>query len=128
MLNESSSPTVSNCTFSGNTAGDKGGGMINGYNSSPTISDCVFSGNTATNGGGMYTSSGSPVVSDSSFCVNTPDQVLGAWTDNGGNVINDDYCPPPRPIYPFGDSDGDGDVDMFDLAAFAANWLAGTEP
>ena len=37
--------------------------------------------------------------------------------------INDVLCPPPKPIEPF----GDGDVDIVDFAAFAANWLEGTQ-
>ncbi len=43
MYNLSSSPTVTNCTFSGNTA-SSGGGMFNA-NSSPTVTNCTFSGN-----------------------------------------------------------------------------------
>lgn len=75
MYNYYSSPTVSNCTFSGNTtgngadgtdgkdyysgsgihgtngyAGRDGGGMYNN-NSSPVISDCIFIGNSTGNGG-----------------------------------------------------------------------------
>jgi hypothetical protein len=36
MFNDNSSPTVVNCTFSGNTADLNGGGMKN-YYSSPTV-------------------------------------------------------------------------------------------
>ncbi len=45
MYNVNSSPTVANCTFSGNSAASDGGGMSN-YYSSPTVTDCTFSGNT----------------------------------------------------------------------------------
>lgn len=52
MFNNSSSPTLSNCTFSGNSASD-GGGMYN-ENSSPKLYNCTFSGNNAfLYGGGM---------------------------------------------------------------------------
>ena len=52
MLNNSSSPTVTNCTFSANEA-ISGGGMLNRY-SSPTVTNCTFSGNeVSSNGGGM---------------------------------------------------------------------------
>ncbi len=49
MLNLSSSPTVTNCTFSGNLAFE-GGGMFNRL-SSPTVTNCTFSENFV---GGMW--------------------------------------------------------------------------
>jgi len=60
MYNEGGSPTMAGCTFSGNSA-DFGGGMFNAgiYNNStpsPTITGCTFSGNSAGWGGGMYNS------------------------------------------------------------------------
>ena len=63
MRNEASSPTVTSCIFSGNSAGHAGG-MFNGQQSSPAVTACTFVGNSAdaTNkngfhvgrGGGMY--------------------------------------------------------------------------
>ena len=54
MFNGCSSPTVSNCTFNGNTA-NNGGGMANTIGCSPTVTNCSFSGNAAANnGGGMF--------------------------------------------------------------------------
>jgi predicted outer membrane repeat protein len=54
MNNNSGSPTVRNCTFSGNSA-PQGGGMLNYNNSNPTLLNCTFIGNTANKdfGGGM---------------------------------------------------------------------------
>ncbi len=102
--------------------------MGNWASSSPTVNNCTFSGNTANDyGGGMYIyNNSSPTVTDSYFCFNVPDAIGGEplHPNSGGN--NMEFCPPPQPIEPFGDSDGDGDVDMIDLAAFAANWLEGT--
>ncbi len=50
----SSSPTLTDCTFSGNQAGN-GGGMACYDYSSPTLSGCTFSGNEADDaGGGIY--------------------------------------------------------------------------
>ena len=66
-----SSPTVTNCTFSGNTSVENGGGMGNN-NSSPNVINCTFSGNSAVYGGGMYNdSSSSPTVTNCTFSENT---------------------------------------------------------
>ena len=72
MYNSGGSPTVTNCTFSGNTAsggsGGSGGGMYN-KDRSPTVTDCTFCGNT---GGGMWNyGSGSPTVTNCTFSGNT---------------------------------------------------------
>jgi parallel beta-helix repeat protein len=118
MYNEGSSPAVSNCTFSGNSAffvvsvGD-GGGMYN-WNSSPTVTNCTFSGNDAHgNGGGMHNVNSSPTVTNCTFSDNTAYQGGGmynlisspavtnctfsgnssadpAW---GGGMVNEDSSP-----------------------------------
>ncbi len=81
MNNTSSNPTVTNCSFSGNTATNNGGGMYNN-NSSPTVTNCSFSGNTAANGGGMFnTLSSSPTVTNCAFSGNTA-------TSSGGGMFN----------------------------------------
>jgi len=73
MRNFNGSPTVNNCTFSGNTAEYRGGGMYNynngGPSGSPTVTNCAFSGNTADSGGGMY--SRSATVSNCIFWDNS---------------------------------------------------------
>ena len=129
MYNTNSSPTVSNCTFSGNSAvSGGGGGVCNSSFSLPVLSNCIFSENTASMGSGMYIfANSSPTLTDSYFCFN-PDTSEAI----GGNVLHPDsgnnnllFCPPPRSIVP-GDLTGDGKVNMFDLAELAANWLAGT--
>ena len=80
MFNESSSPTVTNCTFSGNSAGNKGGGIYN-YQGSPTVSNCTFSGNWANLGGGMYNELYSnPTVVNCAF--------IGNQAEGGGGVGN----------------------------------------
>jgi hypothetical protein len=86
MYNENSSPTVTNCTFSANTATVNGGGMYN-YNSSPTLSNCTFSGNSASfigvsEGGGMFNyNNSSPEVTNCNFTGNTSGY-------NGGGMSN----------------------------------------
>ncbi|MHC4537194.1 MAG: choice-of-anchor Q domain-containing protein, partial [Planctomycetota bacterium] len=79
-----SSPTVTNCTFSGNIAID-GGGMYNHQYSSPTVTDCTFSDNTASNGGGMRNYYSSPTVTDCTFSGNTANKVGGGMCNAESN-------------------------------------------
>jgi parallel beta-helix repeat protein/predicted outer membrane repeat protein len=83
MLNDNSSPTVTRCTFSGNSA-VFGGGMHNRNNSNPTVTNCSFNGNSASLiGGGMVNFFGSsPTVTHCYFRGNTSDN------DSGG-IRND---------------------------------------
>jgi len=73
MYNDHSSPTVTNCTFSGNSsdASAPGGGMRN-HDSSPTVTNCSFFNNTAgTTGGGMFNyDHSSPIVANCIFYKN----------------------------------------------------------
>src|SRR5262249_24157152 len=50
MLNASGSPTVANCTLTGNSATSFGGGMYNSA-ASPTLTNCTFSGNSVGSSG-----------------------------------------------------------------------------
>lgn len=52
MFNQYSSPSLSNITFSGNSATDFAGGMYN-YESNPNLINAIFNGNSASSGGGM---------------------------------------------------------------------------
>jgi hypothetical protein len=79
MLNSRSSPTVTECMFRGNSAGN-GGGMRNEGLSSPTMTHCTFSGNSASNGGGMYNDHSSPTVTNCIFSGNTASE--------GGGMLN----------------------------------------
>ncbi|MHC4889564.1 MAG: hypothetical protein ACYTEO_08920 [Planctomycetota bacterium] len=77
MCNEISDPTMTNCIFRGNTAGDTGGAMMN-WSSSPAVANCTIIGNTAaTEGGGMYNESNSePNVANSILWGNSPNQIV----------------------------------------------------
>ena len=91
MYNYYSSSTVTNCTFSGNTAYWQGGGMYN-YHSSSTVTNCTFSGNTKGTyqdggGGGMYNFYSSSTVTNCTFSGNTVN-----WGPGGG-MYNDDSSP-----------------------------------
>ncbi len=84
MRNLSTSPTVTDCIFTGNAATLRGGGMYNTTLSSPTVADCVFSGNTAAVGGGMRNeSNSSPTVTNCTFSGNTAD--IGGGMNNNSN-------------------------------------------
>ena len=73
------SPTITNCTFTGNTANEDGGGMDISY-ASPTITNCTFTGNTANDGGGMFINNASPTITNCTFTNNT------ATSDEGGGM------------------------------------------
>jgi parallel beta-helix repeat protein len=78
MYNYRGSPTIRNCTFSSNSAGNDsiggGGGMYNMY-SSPTLTNCTFSGNSAYHGdsvgGGMSNGKSSPTLTNCTFSRNS---------------------------------------------------------
>ncbi len=83
MYNLSSSPTVTDCTFSGNSA-QFGAGMYNFLNSHPTVTACTFNGNASNySGGGMYNFlNSSPTVADCTFSGNS------AHFFGGGGMYN----------------------------------------
>jgi hypothetical protein len=84
MYNYKSSPTVTNCTFSGNSAA-YGGGMYNVDNNSPKVEDCIFTNNSANRGGGMHNYNSSPTVKGCTFSGNS--------AGYGGGVSNEDSSP-----------------------------------
>jgi hypothetical protein len=70
MTNYEGSPTITNCTFIGNSAYADGGGMRNWGNSKPMVTNCTFSGNSSNQeGGGMMNGEASSpaVTNDSNF-------------------------------------------------------------
>jgi hypothetical protein len=80
MYNSSNNLTVSNCRFSGNSTNYKGGGMYN-WESNPTVTNCTFSGNvTIYSGGGMYNFYSAPTVINCTFSRNS--------ADDGGGMYN----------------------------------------
>jgi hypothetical protein len=87
MYNEYSSPTVNNCTFIGNSTNGYygyGGGMYNGNQSSPTVTNCIFTGNSAGIGGGMCNYSYySPTLTNCTFAGNSAGE--------GGGIYNYSY-------------------------------------
>ncbi|MHC4946144.1 MAG: right-handed parallel beta-helix repeat-containing protein [Planctomycetota bacterium] len=79
FIGNSSGPTVTNCSFIGNTATSFGGGMYIADLSSPAVADCNFIGNTISSssngtGGGMYMNSSNSVITDCYFFGNSATQ------------------------------------------------------
>lgn len=78
-----SNPMVINCIFSGNSA-RYGGGMCN-ITSNPTLINSIFSGNSARNGGGICNITSSPTITNSTFSNNSADVRGGGMTSNYGS-------------------------------------------
>ena len=75
-----SSPTLINCTISGNSASGGGGGVSCHGDSSPTLTNCTISGNSAVRGGGVDCFGGSPSLTN---CT-----ISGNSAETGGGVFN----------------------------------------
>ena len=88
------SPSVINCTFSGNSASSAGGGMYN--DQAPlTVTNCTFRSNSAgSGGGGMYNGECAPNVTRCAFLNNaatgtgTGGKGGGMWNNKGLPAIN----------------------------------------
>ena len=112
MSNEASSPTVINCTFSGNQA-TGGGGMANYISDAtdscnPTVTNCTFSGNTAIdNGGGMCNIGSSPTVTNCTFSGNSAPY-------GGGGMMNYNYASPTVTNCNFTSNTGGGGMLNYD--------------
>jgi uncharacterized repeat protein (TIGR01451 family) len=81
MYNGGSSPTLTDVTFSDNSA-SYGGGIFN-YDSSPALTDATFSDNAAgADGGGIYNFLSSPTLTGVTFNSNSA-------VYNGGGIYNE---------------------------------------
>ena len=98
MLNRSSSPMITNVTFISNTA-DYGGGLSNYFSSNPTLTNVTFSGNSATyNGGGLDNeASSTPLIRNAIFWGNTAPTEAQIYNDSSVPVVSSsvvqDGCP-----------------------------------
>ncbi len=84
-LNNEGTTTLTNCTITGNVAGDHGGGLYNGGKATLTLTDCTVSNNYAGGGGGLDNSStGTPglTLTDCTISGNVAGDHGGAL-DNG---------------------------------------------
>jgi parallel beta-helix repeat protein len=86
MFNDGSSPTITNCTFTSNSA-SYGGGMYNTNSSSSTLTNCTFTSNSASYGGGMDNWNGSsPSLTNCTFSSNSAPY-------GGGGMYNESSSP-----------------------------------
>jgi hypothetical protein len=95
MCNIDGSPTVSNCTFSVNSAG-KGGAMYNVY-ARPRVSNCVFNNNLVgfcavcgpSYGGAVYNEAGNPIFTHCTFNRNFSHyRGGGMYNDESSSLLN----------------------------------------
>ena len=84
IYSDESSPTITNCTISGNSA-NYGGGIYNDQ-SSPTITNCTISGNSANYGGGIYNDQSSPTITN---CI-----LWGNSATTASEIYDDDTSSP----------------------------------
>jgi hypothetical protein len=76
------SPTIINCTFSGNSS-VHGAGILNVY-SAGTIANCVFFNNSASFwGGAMANYSSSPTITNCTFTLNSAESIFAGAIFNG---------------------------------------------
>ncbi len=82
-----SSPSLINCTFSGNNVNNAGGGIYNAKSSNPVLTNCLFSNNIALNGSGMHNEENSnPILTNCNFEFNIA-------SNNGGGIHNESSNP-----------------------------------
>ena len=87
MFNVNCAPTVINCIFTENSC-NHGGGAVHNRSSSPTFTNCTFTANSARSGGGIYTDGdSSPTVTDCTFANNSASY-------QGGGMLNDGNSSP----------------------------------
>jgi len=86
------SPTITNCTFTRNSAYENGGGMYCKNNSNPIFSNCIISRNWALDCGGMYNSNSNLSMTNCTFTENFAHVPSGIIVERGyrqyGGMIN----------------------------------------
>ncbi|MBA7651097.1 hypothetical protein ES703_58912 [subsurface metagenome] len=82
-------PTFVGCTFIDNVCDDKGGGMYNDFGCSPTLTNCIFVGNSAITAGAMGNDgSSSPTITNCTFTGNYAKDMGAALYQGSGPSNN----------------------------------------
>jgi hypothetical protein len=126
-----STPTLTNCTFSGNTAGSDGGGMLNHLGSDATLVNCTFGGNSAVNdGGGMLNYNNAPTLTNCILWGNSDgggmDESAQIYNFNNTSTITINYSCVQGWTGSLGGTDNIGDDPLF-LDVDGLDGIAGTE-
>jgi len=123
MLNDYSSPNLTNVTFSNNTSDSGGGGMYN-RSGNPTLTNVTFSNNSAVWwGGGMINDNSNPTLTNVTFSGNSLTKIPTPL--NGGGMYNNNNSSPTLKNVIIANSPAGGDcVNYFTtLNAASANNL-----
>ncbi|MEE8404187.1 MAG: SUMF1/EgtB/PvdO family nonheme iron enzyme, partial [candidate division Zixibacteria bacterium] len=124
MYNYESSPTVANCTFTGNLAREEGGGMYNYKSSNPIVTNCTFIDNRAALGGGMKNVGSSPTVANCTFTSNS----TGSHQRGSDGGMNNENSSPTVTNCTFSGNSGSGMYNVLDSSptvtncVFSCNW------
>jgi len=86
-------PKITNCIFTGNTAVNYGGGILNWNYSDANVTNCIFSGNSAGYGGGIENWQSYPTVTNCTFSGNSA-LSEGASYGKGGGMHNGENSVP----------------------------------
>ncbi len=86
IVNNAGTLTITNSTFSGNSATNGGGGIFSsGAAGTVAITNSTFSGNsTSGQGGGIHISQGALAITNSTFTLNTASDAGGGIMNQGG--------------------------------------------
>jgi hypothetical protein len=82
-----SSPTLTNCSFTGNTTSTTGGGVMVSARATPIFIKCTITGNSAGNGGGIYISNASLTLLNSLISGNNATSGAGISSDMASTLL-----------------------------------------
>ncbi|MHC4144812.1 MAG: M56 family metallopeptidase, partial [Planctomycetota bacterium] len=92
MFNRNCTSLVTDCTFTGNSTQLDGGGMNNDSNGNPIVTNCTFTGNSAKDGGGMFNfPDSSPTLTNCVFNENSANDRGGGiynWVNSNPTIVN----------------------------------------